>query len=143
MAEFKRLSDVEVVAEPTKSANVLIEENGVIKKAPKTAVGGAGGFDAVIHLDYGYNLKTVGTITLVEGSYDDLYNIILSKKRPNINIYWRQEYGSVSHINITPYYVGFMEGNPCIYVGFLWDEFCTIYISPDNTISKNDPTVPA
>lgn len=44
--EFKRLSDVEVVVEPTESANVLIEENGVIKKAPKTAVGGAnnGGF---------------------------------------------------------------------------------------------------
>ena len=41
--EFKRLSDVEVIAEPTESANVLIEENGVIKKAPKTAVGGNGG----------------------------------------------------------------------------------------------------
>lgn len=41
--EFKKLSDVEVVAEPAESANVLIEENGVIKKAPKTAVGGAGG----------------------------------------------------------------------------------------------------
>ena len=39
--EFKKLSDVEVVAEPTESANVLIEENGVIKKAPKTAVVGA------------------------------------------------------------------------------------------------------
>lgn len=38
--EFKKLSAVEVVAEPTESANVLIEENGVIKKAPKTAVGG-------------------------------------------------------------------------------------------------------
>lgn len=50
--EFKRLSDVEVVAEPTESANVLIEENGVIKKAPKTAVGGAGGeeTDLVINL---------------------------------------------------------------------------------------------
>lgn len=40
--EFKKLSDVDVVAEPTESANVLIEENGVIKKAPKTAVGGDG-----------------------------------------------------------------------------------------------------
>lgn len=38
--EFKKLSAVEVVAEPDESANVLIEENGVIKKAPKTAVGG-------------------------------------------------------------------------------------------------------
>lgn len=43
MVEFKKLSDVEVVAEPAESANVLIEEDGVIKKAPKTAVGGAGG----------------------------------------------------------------------------------------------------
>lgn len=37
---FKSIADVEVVAEPAESANVLIEENGVIKKAPKTAVGG-------------------------------------------------------------------------------------------------------
>ena len=37
---FKSIADVEVVAEPTESANVLIEENGIIKKAPKTAVGG-------------------------------------------------------------------------------------------------------
>lgn len=40
---FKSISDVEVVAEPSESANVLIEENGVIKKAPKTAVGGIAG----------------------------------------------------------------------------------------------------
>ena len=39
--EFKSINDIEVVAEPTESANVLIEENGVIKKAPKTAVGGS------------------------------------------------------------------------------------------------------
>ena len=40
---FKSIADVEVVAKPAESANVLIEENGVIKKAPKTAVGGIGG----------------------------------------------------------------------------------------------------
>lgn len=45
--EFKKLSDVDVVAEPTESANVLIEENGVIKKAPKTAVG-----DSVMKMIY-------------------------------------------------------------------------------------------
>jgi hypothetical protein len=42
MIDFKKLSDVEVVAEPIESANVLIEEDGIIKKAPKTAVGGSG-----------------------------------------------------------------------------------------------------
>ena len=46
--EFKRLSDVEVVETPTEIANVLIEEDGVIKKAPKTAVGGAGGSTLIV-----------------------------------------------------------------------------------------------
>lgn len=38
--EFKKLSDVEVVETVSDSANVLIEENGVIKKVPKSQVGG-------------------------------------------------------------------------------------------------------
>lgn len=38
---FKSIADVEVIAEPAESANVLIEENGVIKKTPKSAIGGA------------------------------------------------------------------------------------------------------
>lgn len=37
---FKKLSDVDVVETPNESAHVLIEENGVIKKAPKDEVGG-------------------------------------------------------------------------------------------------------
>lgn len=39
MVDFKKLSDVEVVAEPIESANILIEEDGIIKKAPKTFIG--------------------------------------------------------------------------------------------------------
>ena len=54
--EFKRLSDVDIVETPSETANVLIEEDGVIKKAPKTAVGGAGGssneYDMIIHAFY-------------------------------------------------------------------------------------------
>ena len=38
--EFKKLSAVEVVAEPSESANVLIEENGAIKKVAKEEIGG-------------------------------------------------------------------------------------------------------
>ena len=38
---FKKLSDVDIVETPNESAHVLIEENGVIKKAPKDKVGGA------------------------------------------------------------------------------------------------------
>lgn len=42
MTDFTKLADVESVEEPADGTNVLIEENGVIKKAPKTAVGGSG-----------------------------------------------------------------------------------------------------
>lgn len=41
--EFTKLSSVEAVPVPSSDANVLIEENGIIKKAPKSAVGGGGG----------------------------------------------------------------------------------------------------
>lgn len=45
MADFKKLSAVDVVESVNDSATVLIEEDGVIKRAPKTAVGGAGNDD--------------------------------------------------------------------------------------------------
>jgi hypothetical protein len=76
MADFKRLSDVEVVAEPTESANVLIEENGVIKKAPKTAVGGAGGSSA--H----WVMYTNDGIIASDGLYEDLENFFVNYDVP-------------------------------------------------------------
>lgn len=38
--EFKRLSDVDFVENATDAANILIEDQGVIKKVPKTTIGG-------------------------------------------------------------------------------------------------------
>lgn len=57
---FKSIADVEVVAEPTESANVLIEENGMIKKAPKTAVGGA---DDAVFIHYDSDTDSVIAVT--------------------------------------------------------------------------------
>lgn len=37
--EFKKLSEVDVVTTPANTANVLIEEDGVVKRVAKTAVG--------------------------------------------------------------------------------------------------------
>lgn len=67
MAEFKKLSDVEVVAEPTKSANVLIEEDGVIKKAPKTAVGGGADNFVIISIPYVQDVMEEGP-NFIEGA---------------------------------------------------------------------------
>ena len=46
--QFRSLSDVELVNETTDSTNVLIEENGKIKKVSKTEVGGKGIIPTVI-----------------------------------------------------------------------------------------------
>lgn len=94
MAEFKRLSDVEVVAEPTESANVLIEENGVIKKAPKDAVGGGaasgGGCDAMLtfeNLDY----NEYGTFAI--GNYQTLYDKISALQEVKVLVGTKQVEG--------------------------------------------------
>lgn len=85
--EFKRLCDVEVVVEPTESANVLIEENGVIKKAPKTAVGGAGEeTDMVIALtapfDFAEPTADTTTITIESGSLEAVVDALAEGRPP-------------------------------------------------------------
>lgn len=84
--EFKKLSDVEVVAEPAESANVLIEEDGVIKKAPKTAVGGAGGgTDAVIECN-GSDLADKSLYVLPDNLIDVIDAKFASGEMPTIDI---------------------------------------------------------
>lgn len=61
--EFKKLSAVEKIEKPSDTANVLIEENGIVKKAPKTAVGGA---DEKTY----YIWHTKDSLTATEGLYD-------------------------------------------------------------------------
>ena len=86
--EFKKLSDVEVVVEPTESANVLIEENGVIKKAPKTAVGGAGGSepDLVIKFNDHIEWANIDNINIASGSVDAVFDAFESGKLPVVEV---------------------------------------------------------
>ena len=52
--EFTRLADVEVVETAADEDKVLIEQNGEIKRVPKTEVGGSGNvlvFDCVVIVD--------------------------------------------------------------------------------------------
>lgn len=87
--EFKKLSDVEVVETPADIANVLIEEDGVIKKAPKTAVGGAGtdDYDVIVRgtpilVDWGSDGWGIDGVeyTLEKGDYETLKAKIKSYK---------------------------------------------------------------
>lgn len=95
--EFKKLSKVDTVETVSDTASVLIEENGVIKRAPKTEVGGKSAeWDVVIHLEGGYTMETVESFELVQGSFDELYEKIKSKKMPKACIYWHYHYGEYS-----------------------------------------------
>lgn len=98
--EFKKLSDVDVVAEPAESANVLIEENGVIKKAPKTAVGGSSSWDAIIDVgDQEQNIYSGdldwSKLTYVSGDYISLRNKLDSGDMPKILIKFNYVYGDI------------------------------------------------
>lgn len=75
--EFKKLSDVEVVETVSDSANVLIEENGVIKKAPKTQVGGAGGGNAASGAPYLVKINSIGGGSYqLDGDFYEIFDII-------------------------------------------------------------------
>lgn len=65
---FKSIADVEVVAEPTESANVLIEEDGIIKKASKNVFCGSGSDTYYIFIKDGS--AGGGIVTASDGIYE-------------------------------------------------------------------------
>lgn len=85
---FKSIADVEVVAEPTKSANVLIEEDGVIKKAPKTAVGGAGGGLSIVY----DNNNDYKILYAPDGLYELIQEMLTSYQICDISLYSYSNY---------------------------------------------------
>lgn len=50
--EFKRLSDVDFVENATDVANILIEDQGVIKRVPKATIGGNNNNSIVVTIPY-------------------------------------------------------------------------------------------
>ena len=119
--EFKKLSAVEVVAEPAESANVLIEENGVIKKAPKTAVGGGGSWDAVIDYDGG-TLGSDSDITLFvfeSGSYNTIKAKWDEGELPRVLIKYTDEYGSTFNHREPSIGIAYVEDDSSFYLNFV------------------------
>ena len=135
--EFKKLSDVEVVAEPAESANVLIEENGVIKKAPKTAVGGGDKWDMIINFQDG-DLNNTNKFSIELGSYFDLYEKLMNNNKVNVLFKSDYEYGDLFHVRIpvSSFEVNETDSNIrfCLYV---WSSHYERYLSSDGTFSTS------
>lgn len=82
--EFRRLSDVSLIEEASDIANVLVEENGEIKRVPKTQVGGTG-FPTAIIKDANYDSYLGGgqpetsgdsIFTCLNMTFEEAYEII-------------------------------------------------------------------
>lgn len=88
--EFTRLADVTAIEEVKDEDTVLVVQDGEVKRAPKTAVGGASAeWDAVIEWD-GVN----DTFVYVSGDYNAVYNkILVDEEIPNIKIKTYTNYG--------------------------------------------------
>lgn len=136
---FKSIADVEVVAEPSESANVLIEEDGVIKKAPKTAVGGGGKdeWDAVIEF---YDCDD-HYVNLISGNYQDVYHkIMVEHEIPKVKVIATQDYYGL-YTTVSEAHVGYNVHEDYIKVifrGSLNDinSFCSILWHPDNSLTR-------
>lgn len=92
MAEFKKLSAVEVVDEVADTANVLIEESGVIKKAPKSKVGGGSSSEnyyIVTSLEnyIGDSNGDIFAEYVTDGMYEAIGDLIASFNPINIQIF--------------------------------------------------------
>jgi hypothetical protein len=81
--KFKSLSDTEIINEPAESAYVLLEDNGVIKRAPKTAIGGSNSGTGNNDYDLSFNHNNRDPI-LLSGNYDNILSIIESGKVPKV-----------------------------------------------------------
>lgn len=91
MATYKKIVDVETVAEATENMNVLVEENGALKKINIAGVGGGGGGIATaIWKDSNYDNALMGVAAAaapvryvfspVNMTYDEALAVIMSGK---------------------------------------------------------------
>ena len=123
--EFKSIADVEVVEKPSDTANVLIEENGIVMKAPKAAVGGAG----AISIHYIFYNNGNDSVIVSEGAYDALENMRINKIPTLLFIIcWDNDNDRIDRIKFDTQFTKDESGS---YED--WDGSYHCYIHPDNT----------
>lgn len=74
MAEFKKLSEVEILETTSDNTTVLVEDRGEIKRVAKSEVGGAGGYIVTVTMD---DLEmSSGNMIVISENYDALYDVL-------------------------------------------------------------------
>lgn len=137
--EFTKLSDVEVVAELTESANVLIEEDGVIKKVLKDKIGSGEKPDMVIRTSCRTNYSSTETtldpsnVTIVEGSLDLVIDAIRNGRVPVVVVetYHVPDIDYTFHVEKANAYVYAYSGS--YRIAYTYNLTTVIYINMDDT----------
>lgn len=155
--EFTRLSDVTLVEETIDTANVLIEENGEIKRVPKTEVGGTGFPTAIIKSsDYDEaitamlnpaepsSVKTADfadevTFSCTNMTFEEAYEIMSNGEV--LNVIFMLSFERACNIQGAATFLGIAEfGVPCISLVEIFDNI-RLYWSTDG-ISTYPPGSP-
>lgn len=78
MAEFKKLSEVDLLETSSDNTTVLVEDGGEIKRVPKKEVGGAGGYvvtltqDDIMITDFSNSYPAA----MCSINYDEMYDVL-------------------------------------------------------------------
>lgn len=139
--EFTRLADVTAIEEVKEEDSVLVVQDGEVKRAPKTAVGGAGGggFDLLVSRKY-VEKKQGEIITLIVGDYTK----ILQKVQNAEPVFAALSTAYVPDSNIPPELRFFIfneitktdnDGKDAIYFyDYYQSNYCYLY--SDNTVES-------
>lgn len=147
--EFTRLAEVEVVETATDDDKVLIEQNGEIKRVPKTEVGG-GGIPTVIIKDSGYDNAIAGVSTMeaaapeytyecINMTFEEAYQTLASGQPLSLLGMLTAEGPLCTTLGFIGF-VGTMLGVPCIAISFMIPN-TTLYWTADG-FSMEPPMQP-
>ena len=80
MAEFKKLSEVDLLETSSDNTTVLVEDGGEIKRVPKKEVGGAGGYVVTLTQDSIMETSLSGNypVAMCSINYDEMYDILMA-----------------------------------------------------------------
>lgn len=109
--EFKDIATVDMVETVADTASVLIEEDGIIKRAPKSEVGGGGTSTGLSIIYEDYTLKYAS-----DGIYTALLDILNNCIPVDINIWNRYVDGDINkmfkkEISSIDYYEDYIQIN--------------------------------
>lgn len=122
MANLKNITDVPV-AESAEGLNLIVNDNGVAKQIPASAVG-KGNYDVILDTNTG---------TIIQGSYDNLRSIILNGDIPKGKAIGRGD-DNVTHIGSLYHASCYHEYGEQLILLFVFDAFTfKVTMTPDET----------